>query len=233
MRNLSKKIASVYMQKQAGTSLISFPSVMPLLKDLSFKDEVSKSILEGLVQIFIDCIQSSDDFDYTSKIVNREIIEDDGVLVSGGSRYFQDTGREDETKFGALGQNLTASIHVGAKDVSKHLSKYLNTQARSYLIDKIEPLSLLLDLQTNQFMSDISRMMAMEIKDMEFEGDEINGFIVNNGFGVNYVSKNGFDEGSQHFQHGYLKLEGIQWARGNLSFLVEIEEYYHVEGSNY
>lgn len=221
----------MYMQKQAGMSVIAFPSVMSLLKDVDKKDEISKSIIEGLVQIFIDCITLSNDFDYSSKIVNREIIEDDGVLISSGGKYFQDTGWEEETKFGPLGQNLIASIHVDAKDVSEQLSKYLNTQARPYLTNKVSSLQLLQDLQLGQFKNAISMMMKAEIKGIEFEGDEINEFVVNNGFDVDYVSKNRFEDGDQHFTHGYLKLNEIQWVKGNLSFLVEIEEYYHVEGT--
>jgi hypothetical protein len=233
MSILSKKIASKYMQKQAGISLIAFPSVMSILKEVTFKEEVSKAIIEGLNEIFIDCIQFSNTFDYNSKIVNREIIEDDGVLITSSGKYFQDTGWEEETKFGALGQNLVVAIQVSAKDVSEHLAEHLNSQARSYLTSKVMSLQLFHDLQSGQFMNAIAMKMKAELKNIKFDNVEINEFVVNNGFDVDYVSKNGFDDGKQYFQHGYLTLKEVQWAKGNLSFLVEIEEYYHVEGTNY
>ncbi len=207
-------------------SLIDFPSVSDLARDDSFKEEISETIIEGLSQIYIDCIQSNN-FEYNATMIKRELIEDEGVEILGASGWGQDN-----MVVGPIGQSLLLSINVSAIEVATQLSSFLNYHASKYLISKIKPTQIYQDLISSYF-SNIISMMKSDLKSVTFENDEIESFVKEIGLNVDYVSKNHLESGSQYFQRGYLTLKDIRFVKGDMSFLIEVEEYYHVEGANY
>lgn len=236
MSILSKKIASRYMQKQAGSgALLAFPSVMFNLKELSnqAKDQVSDALIDGLVDLFkSNFLFTNDSPDYDVKTLKKDYMEGEVTLLHTG-RYYRDTGWEYEEGYGETGAKLLVKMDIRVKEVSEFLANFLNTKVHQFFTAKIKPQDLIPDLKSGSLKNAISMFIKSKINKADFYDDSV---VQEFAYGWDlvskseFISKNNFDGGEQSLNYATFQIKEIIWEQGNLSFIIDLEIDFAVEG---
>lgn len=233
---LHKKIAKLYMQRQAGMAVFIFPSITASLKSFSFKDEVSDIIIETLTNMLIDVVyvDSSTIFDFDIKVLSKKNIMDEivtGEMPESGDAYGWSPA-EDITEEGIVGQSVKANIVFNAIDVASVLAQALNTQAQGMLINKITAKQLLEDFQSKEFINVLNLMVKVNFNKVKFSEDEIENFIhAYDEFDVDYLAVNGLENGYTRMESAMLKAQDVTWNNGNMIVNIFFEETHYVKGS--
>ena len=237
MRNLSKKIASVYMmQKQAGSgSLLAFPSVMFNLKELSnqAKDQVSDAIVDGLANIFHGIIQASGG-EYEVKVLKQETLEGDIPMRNQG-KYYSDTGFEAHEIYGANGKKLSLSIQVELEFVAEELAKHLNSEVHQFFAHKILTKEVLKDLKAGSYLNAVAMFVKQEIKssNIRYATDHVEEFLswIEN-LDLDFLGMNSM-EGHQYLSEYTLAVKDVSWSLNTMDFLVAMEVGFILDGNQY
>jgi hypothetical protein len=236
MRNLSKKIASLYMQKQAGSgSLLAFPSVMFNLKELSnqAKDQVSDAIVDGLANVFHGILQTSVNYDQV-KILKQEKKYDDIPMRNQG-KYYQDTGFEAHEIYGAYGKKLSMLIQVSLEEVAEELANHLNSEVSQFFAHKNQPKDILKDLKAGSYLNAIAMFVKQEIKksNIDYHVSHVEEFLYSiNNLDVDFLGMNSM-EGSQHLNEYTVEVKDVSWSLGYLDFLVFMDIGFELSGDQY
>ena len=230
MKNLSKKIASVYMmQKQAGSgSLLAFPSVMFNLKELSnqAKDQVSDAIVDGLANIFHGILQASGG-EYEVKVLKQETLEGDIPMRDQG-KYYSDTGFEAHEIYGAYGKKLSLSIQVELEFVAEELAKHLNSEVHQFFAHKILTKDVLKDLKAGSYLNAVAMFVKQEIKSSNIRYDEkvVENFLMEDaGISLDFVGI-GNDDVHQYLDSYSIVVKDVSWSLNTMDFLVAMEVIY-------
>ncbi len=123
MSILSKKIAKLYMQKQAGTqgAIFAFPNLLGNLKDQSSQTlaEVSDALLEGI----LGSVYSP----YTNVDLKYDILKQEEVegLIYISYWHPQHRRTEGTTEYGTVGADWVISVKVEMKELAKELTTFL------------------------------------------------------------------------------------------------------------
>jgi len=237
MRNLSKKIASVYMmQKQAGSgSLLAFPSVMFNLKELSnqAKDQVSDAIVDGLANVFHGILQASGG-EYQVKVLKQETLKTD-IQMRDQGKYYRDTGFEADEIYGAYGKNLSLSIQVELEFVAEELAKHLNSEVPQFFAHKILAKDVLKDLKAGSYLNAVAMFVKQEIKssNIGYATDHVEEFL-------SWIEKLDLDflgmnsmEGDQYLSEYTLAVKDVSWSLNTMDFLVAMEVGFVLDGNQY
>lgn len=236
MRNLSKKIASLYMQKQAGSgSLLAFPSVMFNLKELSnqAKDQVSDAIVDGLANVFHGILQGSGS-EYEVKILKEEKKYDDIPMRNQG-KYYQDTGFEADEIYGAYGKKLSMLIQVSLEEVAEELANHLNSEVSQFFAHKNQAKDILKDLKAGSYLNAIGMFVKQEIKksNIDYHVSHVEEFL-NTVYtlDIDFLGMNSM-EGSQHLNEYTVEVKDVSWSLGYLDFLVFMDIGFELYGNQY
>jgi hypothetical protein len=236
MRNLSKKIASVYMmQKQAGSgSLLAFPSVMFNLKELSnqAKDQVSDAIVDGLANIFHGIIQASGG-EYEVKVLKQETLEGDIPMRNQG-KYYSDTGFEAHEIYGANGKKLSLSIQVELEFVAEELAKHLNSEVHQFFAHKILTKEVLKDLKAGSYLNAVAMFVKQGIKSSNIHYDEkvVEEFLMKDaGISLDFLVGIDTDDVDVHqYLDSYsIAVKDVSWSLNTMDFLVNMEVIYVID----
>ena len=235
MRNLSKKIASVYMmQKQAGSgSLLAFPSVMFNLKQLSnqAKDQVSDAIVDGLANVLHGILQASGG-EYQVKVLKQETTYGDIQMRSQG-KYYSDTGFEAHEIYGADGKNLSLSIQVELEFVAEELAKHLNSEVPQFFAHKILAKDVLKDLKTGSYLNAVAMFVKQEIKSSKipYNTDDLESFL-GEFLNIDFLGMNSM-EGDQYLENYTIEVKDVSWSLNTMDFLVAMEVVFVLDGNQY
>lgn len=124
MSILSKKIAKLYMQKQAGTqgAIFAFPNLLGNLKDQSSQTlaVVSDALLEGI----LGSVYSP----YTNVDLKYDILKQEEVQGLIYISYWHPQYRRSEatTEYGTVGADWVISVKVEMKELAKELATFLS-----------------------------------------------------------------------------------------------------------
>ena len=206
MKYLSKKIASIYMQKQAGSgSLLAFPSVMFNLKELSnqAKDQVSGAIVDGLTNVFHGIIQSADG-KYQVKVLKQE--ED----IYSHSKQ------------------VSLSIQVELESVAEVLADHLNSEEPQFFAHKNLAKDVLKDLKEGSYLNAVAMFVKQEIKssNIRYATDHVEEFLswIGN-LDLDFIGMNSM-EGSQYLEYSSVAVKDVSWSLNTMDFLVAMEVIY-------
>lgn len=233
---LHKKIAKLYMQRQASTAVFIFPSITASLKSFSFKDEVSDIIIETLTNMLIDVIyvDASSIFDFDIKVISKKHIMDEivtGEMPESGDAYGWSPA-EDTTNTGIVGQSVKANIIFNAVDIAGVLANALNTQAQNMLINKINVKQLLEDFKSKELINVLNLMIKVNFNKVKFSEDEIENFIhAYDELDLDYLAVNGLEGGYTRMESAMLKAQDVIWNNGNMIATIFFEETHYVKGS--
>jgi hypothetical protein len=212
MKYLSKKIASIYMQKQAGNgSLLAFPSVMFNLKELSnqAKDQVSGAIVDGLTNVFHGIIQSADG-EYQVKVLKQE--ED---IYSHEIR-------------------VSLSIQVALESVAKVLADHLNSEEPQFFAHKILAKEVLKDLKAGSYLNAVAMFVKQGIKSSNIHYDEkvVEEFLMKDaGISLDFLVGIDTDDVDVHqYLDSYsIAVKDVSWSLNTMDFLVNMEVIYVID----
>ena len=189
-------------------------------------------IVESLANIYPNILHFYSDYNYDLKVVKQEIIEDEVVLIGEG-KYWRDTGWEQDTQRGPMGQFLTLNVGVDLQQVAEELSKDLNEKAKSFLSGKILPAGILKSLKEGSYLNAVAMFIKQEIKKskVEFTGEDIEDFLVNHDLDKDYVSLNrNLEKGEQYLAEAFVTFKDVDWSGNKLNFLFDVEVLYDVSG---
>lgn len=177
MSILSKKIAKLYMQKQAGTqgAIFAFPNLLGNLKDQSSQTlaVVSDALLEGI----LGSVYSP----YTNVDLKYDILKQDEIEGEISISYWNREFRRsvDTTGYGTIGADWIISVKVEMKELAKELATFLSKKVPkvfSYTSNLSASLymDLVSDLKSNTLKNALSLLLKKKTRTLITEEDKQN-----------------------------------------------------------
>jgi hypothetical protein len=232
MSILSKKIAKLYMQKQAGTqgAIFAFPNLLGNLKDQSSQTlaVVSDALLEGI----LGSVYSP----YTNVDLKYDILKQEEVEGEISISYWHPQHRRTEgtTGYGTVGADWIISVKVEMKELAKELATFLSKKVPkvfSYTSNLSASLymDLVSDFKSDTLKNALSLLLKKKTRTLITEEDKQNI--------ADYVGLLDFTYGDEQelseLHHG---IQQLKIDQSGLTIILELESFFDVfrdESSDY
>lgn len=224
MSILSKKIAKLYMQKQAGTqgAIFAFPNLLGNLKDQSSQTlaVVSDALLEGI----LGSVYSP----YTYVDLKYDILKQEEVEGEIYISYWHPQHRRTEgtTGYGTVGADWIISVKVEMKELAKELATFLSKKVPkvfSYTSNLSASLymDLVSDFKSDTLKNALSLLLKKKTRTLITEEDKQNI--------ADYVGLLGETYGTEQelieLHHG---IQQVKIDQSGLTIILELESSFDV-----